>query len=130
MLSDEVRDRVQAILTLADAATPRPWSKDYYYVVGQVPKGRPGGEVIGQMTPSVGGIVPRAQQEANAAYVAAACNAFPEVAARLLEALDTIDRARELHRAFWSHQLGDRACCLCRVRWPCPTWQALNGGNE
>lgn len=37
---------------LYDKATPGPWTRDAWYIVGQVPDGRPGGEVIGAMVPT------------------------------------------------------------------------------
>lgn len=74
-----VRDRVQAILTLAEAAV-RPAATEVKWALS-----------------------------------------------RLLEALDTIDKARDLHQRR-NDGLGD-FCVVCAV-WPCPTWLALDGGNE
>lgn len=50
------------------------------------------------------------------------------LARTLLEALDTIDKAKALHEM----TLGDHRVCAhrCGADWPCPTWQALDGGNE
>jgi hypothetical protein len=83
------RDRVTAILTLAEAATPGSWES--------------------------------------------ACNALPELCRLALEALDTIDKAKALH---WpvgliAHDgVEYTGCGVCIISWPCPTWQALSGGNE
>jgi len=65
--------------------------------------------------------------------VAVVLSGVPGVCAALLEDLDTIDKARELHMP-----VGEPAHCrACSDpgagywrTWPCPTWQALNGGNE
>ena len=67
--ADELRAAATKLWTLAGAATPGPWDADAWYIVGQVPNARPGGEVIGQMTPSV----PRMSlsERDNAAFVAA-----------------------------------------------------------
>ena len=35
------------------SATPGPWESDLFYIVAEIPKGRPGGEVIGSMKPTV-----------------------------------------------------------------------------
>lgn len=38
---------------LSDAATPGPWKTDWWYIVAEVPKGRPGGEVIVNVTMTI-----------------------------------------------------------------------------
>jgi hypothetical protein len=66
--SEDVRHAAAKLRTLAEAATPGPWARDYHYITAEVPSGRPGGEVIGQMTPSV--VRLGTPDKANAAYVA------------------------------------------------------------
>lgn len=59
-MPDDVSSRILAVATLAEQAaaeaTPGPWSQDAFYVVGQVPEGRPGGEVIVQCKPTRDGM--------------------------------------------------------------------------
>lgn len=55
------------------AATSGPWTQDAHYVVGLVPDGRPGGEVIIDCRPTVDRLMSRRQMILNnAAYVTAA----------------------------------------------------------
>lgn len=69
------------VFALAKRATPGPWETDAMYVVGQVPKGRPRGEVIGCMEPSRSSIPghDRQQDETNAAFIVASVNALPAI---------------------------------------------------
>jgi hypothetical protein len=81
--ADELKAAATTLLALANKATPGPWTRDYNYLVAAVPSGRPGGEVIGQMSPSVH-LVSDRQQRANAALVAVM---DPLIAAAVAEAL-------------------------------------------
>lgn len=134
------RDRVQAILTLAEAASEGPWR--VHTDGGSYPS-----DMGTEWWSEVAVVTARADvpddvvcqlgegedSSADAAYIVAACNAFTDVAARLLEALDTIDR-QEVFRlrlakiADMHVARRDGNCDQCDlIRWPCPTWQALNG---
>ncbi len=81
--ADELRAAATKLRTLAEGATPGPWTRDYNYLTAEVPSGRPGGEVIGQMTPSVVSL--GTPDKANAAYVA---TMHPGVALALAKWLD------------------------------------------
>jgi hypothetical protein len=128
-MSDLLRDRVQAIQKLAEAATEGPWGAETYevrmdnrhsYLLRTI--GAPGIKL--RMTAFAEDV----------AFVAAARTEVPWLAAALLEALDTIDKARQLHSPReWALMNGSgsyQRCDACLKVWPCPTWQALNGGNE
>ena len=70
-------DGLDDLRALSDAATPGPWTTDLYYVVGEMPGGRPRGEVIVQCFPTLsrrdwrerGG-----QGERDAAFIVAVVN--------------------------------------------------------
>lgn len=69
----------RALRTLSEAATPGPWKPDLMYVVGEVPGGRPGGEVIAECRPTVHRFEYQRdwrhkQGPADAAFLAAAVN--------------------------------------------------------
>lgn len=58
-------------------ATPRPWDTDLEYLVGRVPSGRPGGEVIARFIPTVSYLtVPNLD---NANFVADLVTAWPDI---------------------------------------------------
>lgn len=65
--------------------TPLPWRQDCELVTGDVPNGRPGGEVIVQCLPTVLRLLDRAIGIKNAAYIVHACNRLPELEAKLAE---------------------------------------------
>lgn len=81
----------QAIRERVEKATGGPWTKDLYYIVGQLPEGRPGGEVIGELraTRWTGNdpAYPNSQKEANADFVAHARRDIPDLLDALEEAL-------------------------------------------
>ena len=139
-MSDLLRSRVQAIQKLAEAATEGPWHWVDYETDAPV---APGGEsqvfrvslrtVAEHETPSVGPLphfilseVQYEQETSNdARFIAAARTEVPWLCAALLEALDTIDKARALH----VRAIAAKVCRECGDSWPCPTWQALNPQN-
>jgi hypothetical protein len=71
--------------------TELPWSQDGRYVVGQVPQGRPGGEVIAHCWPTRADLASIVPNEANAAYIVQCCNLFPE----MVEALKALTSAAQ-----------------------------------
>lgn len=71
--------------------TPLPWKRESYYIVGEVPNGRPGGEVIVQCSATVSRLRDAITGERNAAYIVHACNRLPELEADLLELRICID---------------------------------------
>lgn len=77
---------LSALISLAESATPGPWKTDWWYVVAEVPGGRPGGEVIITAGMTVNGdpYNNEARRKLNAEYVAALS---PSVALSLLREL-------------------------------------------
>jgi hypothetical protein len=84
---------INEMIELRKAATDGPWKAELYAVVGQVPKGRPGGEVIVQCRPTYSGLV--TPQNENAAYIAA-CGNFDWEAVRDVVAAASNDILMEL----------------------------------
>lgn len=81
----EIRAREQA-------ATKGEWKSDEMYIVAEVPWGRPGGEVIGQMHPTAQGPRPeysKSERVANASFSAHAKQDIPDL-------LDALENAIEL----------------------------------
>lgn len=72
---------------ICDAATPGPWSRDTFFLVGQVPQGRPHGEVIATFRPTAGSIHRVVPNEANAEFCAHVRTAYPK-------ALDELEHLR------------------------------------
>lgn len=90
----EIRER-------AAKATPGPWTTDCWnrgaYIVGNVRGGRPGGEVIGELDSTVGGLAgyTTADKHANAAFIAAARSDIPFLLEQLSKAEQLIAGIRE-----------------------------------
>ncbi len=85
---------IKAIKEREKKATKRPWKSDERYIVAEVPWGRPGGEVIGQMNPTVQGPRPeysRSERIANAEFSAHARQDVP----------DLLDEVEKLREALW-----------------------------
>jgi len=148
-VSDLLRARVQAIQKLAEAATEGPWETNGCDLISTPLKNRyqSAEDVLpGEEHPDYDMLAERVTDLENAMYlgettlistddkerawtdarfIAAARTEVPWLSAALLEALDTIDKAKRLH-----FDKGNGFCYDCDSGWPCPTWQALNGGNE
>jgi len=78
---------IKAIRERVEKATPGPWGWDLYYIVGRVPKGRPGGEVIGEMRATVDRLeYPLSQRKADAEFIAHARQDIPDLLEKLLGA--------------------------------------------
>jgi hypothetical protein len=99
-VSDLLRDRVQAIQKLAEAATEGPWrwnpNKHHRESDGTYEEGvfaGPPGQAATNVAVTGPSDMPQAM--ADAAFIAAARTEVPWLSAALLEALDTIDKARE-----------------------------------
>jgi hypothetical protein len=80
---------------LCEAATPEPWVAEWDYVSGDVPDGRPNGEIILKCHPSRRDLLSEEQNKNNAAFIAAARSALP----RLLIALEQAERERDEYRS-------------------------------
>jgi hypothetical protein len=132
-MSKPISDADMALLReLAAKATPRPWSPDVYYIVGQVPKGRPGGEVIGVFRPTAH---IRTPDKANAELAVAAVNALPGLLVRL-----ALAEALAEPLAIWCSGDHDQGCRSWRSEAPCDcgmeaglralaAWRAGRGGR-
>lgn len=70
--------------------TKLPWKRESYFIVGDVPNGRPGGEVIVQCSTTVPQLRDSVTGERNAAYIVHACNRLPELEAKLAEAMEVV----------------------------------------
>lgn len=70
-MTTDLPARLARLRSLADGATPGPWHTDAYYIVGHVPCGRPGGEVIGDTMASVQRYNDGSRKFRDAAYIAA-----------------------------------------------------------
>lgn len=93
MTTDPTRDRVKAILTLADAATPGEWQSASWNAHTILPKLWAEDELPPNERGPFTAIY--TTKDEDAAYIVAVCNAFPDVAARLLEALDENERLHD-----------------------------------
>jgi hypothetical protein len=102
--TDELRAAATRLRALARDATPGPWTRDYTYIVGQPPGGRPNGEVWGGCSPSVPHLFGHEQNIANATFVA---TMDPLVALALADLLDvaTKDWDDEIAAQFGEHNL-------------------------
>lgn len=80
---------------LAAEATPGPWTKDARYVVGEVPGGRPGGEVIIECQPTRSRLdgYTLEMRKANAAFIARGRTLVPELADAALDLLTQLAAA-------------------------------------
>lgn len=100
-----------AIRRRLETATPRPWTRDVNYVVGEIPGGRPGGEVIVQCWPTVHGHpgYPQTTQVANAEFIAHA----PADIAALLAYTERLEKDRAaLHGALLLHGQHAALCAM------------------
>ena len=99
---------IKAIRERVSKATEGPWTQDLYYIVGQLPEGRPGGEVIGELraTRYIGNdpAYPNSQKDANADFIAHARQDIPDL-------LDFIDK-------YGGHTDDCNYCSGVLKRWP------------
>ena len=87
---------------MIDKHTPEPWTQDERYIVAELPKGRPGGEVIISAQPTTvrREDYPDVERIANAARVVACVNALQgQDPARVKAKLDAIDKALPILKA-------------------------------
>ena len=84
------RKEHEASKAICEAATKGPWNPDLEFLVGNVPGGRPGGEVIGHFIPSVSDL--KTPNRANCAFAAHARTGLPA-------ALEMLERAMGLIKA-------------------------------
>lgn len=79
----DITPLIARIDELEKKATPGDWVSDGRYFVGQVPEGRPGGEVIGTCWPTVDRLRTVIPNGANTALIVALRNAWPQLKATL-----------------------------------------------
>ena len=94
-MTDDVRpatdEEIVELGRLADETLPGPWKQDCWYVVAEVPDGRPGGEVVAQCIETR---PRRTRREHMAAYIAAANpTAMASILARLAAERQRADAA-------------------------------------
>ncbi len=116
---------LKAIRERVEKASAGEWESDEEYIVAEVPWGRPGGEVIGQMHPTVQGPRPeysKAERIANADFSANAKQDVPNLLDALEKAIGfgghTADCAIETFSAMASAFLPGKPECTCG-------WQAF-----
>ena len=117
---------IDELRKISDEATPKPWTTDLYYLVAEVPKGRPGGEVIGKMGATAWSHENKERDVCNTKWVSAARTALPA----LLDFADAIKKAR--HCAILDRCSPETAC---PIREFCDAIKALDKvmgaiGNE
>jgi hypothetical protein len=100
VVSNEKPD-LDAIEARTKAATPGPWKPDVCYVVGQVPEGRPGGEVIAHFGPTRADLRYAVPSMANVEFAAAAREDVPMLLAEVRRLLEVVQQAeKEAETAF------------------------------
>ena len=85
---------------LADAATPPPWVAEWDFVSGNVPDGRPNGEVILRCRFTVARLDNEKQNKSNAAFIAAARLAVPALLDAMRELQNRCDQLTDDNRLF------------------------------